>query len=528
MGQRSTLSAKEALSLVAVSENRVGVCLWRQLFDKVRTRLRRGCAYQKVSLFKEIPIRLPGSCRQLCGPFVDMTKSVISRSPAPRCLMQYYMNRVNIKPRSTVTIGSLLYLLRYTYTPATLQHAMNVSCPCAQYPSICRPAQLNHVVVRATDPGVIHLFPHMHHRRTLAQCMQNATLPTPDVVFQCVHDTTSMFSRDLPQLGSQLWLAMKHAFWEQGKTMYRTLEAQTDVRIHPHAVHNVRGTHQWLSSGPLDKNVDVPIAHGGVLRTQLFKQHIKDSPRYTCVQTYDDPALAESLVLCHIVESAYAQGWAVSVPQNWGKRCAPYCMFYLKHKSCEAIGHIKVRPIISHAGHPLQRLGTRMSRALSVLVDRLASMPENSEAFSMPDVLQHFRHVHDSMLNLHGDTNLWESRELDLEDMLLNIDKGLLLESFDYMIERLDQFAPLGMDATPAGVSQLVLCLSPQLTSSLTAYTEHPLWIHTIISPLLRYAILLILSSGLTTCSAQGDMLCRNTGVYLLGANYPANSPLYF
>ena len=140
MGQQSTLSAKEALSLVAVSENRVGVSLWRQLFDKVRTRLRRECAYQKVSLFKEIPIRLPGSCRQLCGPFVDMTKSVISRSPAPRCLKQYYMNRVTIKPRRTVTVGSLLYRLRYTYTPSNLQHAMTATCPCAQYPSICRPA----------------------------------------------------------------------------------------------------------------------------------------------------------------------------------------------------------------------------------------------------------------------------------------------------------------------------------------------------------------------------------------------------
>ena len=49
--------------------------------------------------------------------------------------------------------------------------------------------------------------------------MQNATLPTPHVFFQCVHDTTSFLSRALPQLGSQLWLAMKHAFWEQGKTM---------------------------------------------------------------------------------------------------------------------------------------------------------------------------------------------------------------------------------------------------------------------------------------------------------------------
>ena len=91
--------------------------------------------------------------------------------------------------------------------------------------------------------------------------------------------------------------------------MYKTLEAQTDLRIHPHTVHNVRGTHPWLFWGPLDKNVGVPIAHCGVLRAQLFKQHIIDSPRYTCVQTYDDPALAESFVLSHIVESAYAQGW---------------------------------------------------------------------------------------------------------------------------------------------------------------------------------------------------------------------------
>ena len=117
------------------------------------------------------------------------------------------------------------------------------------------------------------------------------------------------------------------------------------------------------------------------------------------MQTYDDPALAESYVLSHIVDSADAQGWAVYVPRNWGKQCAPYCMLYLKPQSCEAIGYITVRPIVSNAGHPLQRLGTRMSRALSVLVDRLVSMPENSEAITMPDVLQHFRHMHDSMLH---------------------------------------------------------------------------------------------------------------------------------
>ena len=154
--------------------------------------------------------------------------------------------------------------------------------------------------------------------------------------------------------------------------------------------------------------------------------------------------MVESFVLSHIVEGAYAQGWGVYVPRNWGKRCAPYRMLYLKHKSCEAIGYIKSRPIISHAGHPLQRLGTRMSRALSVLVDRLASMPENSEAFTMPDVLQHFCHVHDSMSNRHGDTSLLELGEIDLEDKFLNIDKRLLLESFDYLIERLDHFAPPG------------------------------------------------------------------------------------
>ena len=97
-GKHSTLSAKEALSLLSVSEHPVGVCLWRQLFERVRARLRRECTQQKGSLFKEIPVCLPGSCRLLCGPFVDMTRSAIRRSPAPRCQKQYYMNRVMIKP----------------------------------------------------------------------------------------------------------------------------------------------------------------------------------------------------------------------------------------------------------------------------------------------------------------------------------------------------------------------------------------------------------------------------------------------
>ena len=143
-GKRSTLSAREFLSLVAVSEHRVGVRLWHQLFERVRARLRKECTHQKVSLFKEIPVRLPGSFRQLCGPFVDMTRSVIRQSPAPRCLIQYYMNRVMIKPRRSASVGNLLYRLRFTYTPATLQRDLNTACPCAQYPTICRPAPQPH------------------------------------------------------------------------------------------------------------------------------------------------------------------------------------------------------------------------------------------------------------------------------------------------------------------------------------------------------------------------------------------------
>ena len=45
-GKSSTLSAKESLSLVAVSEDRVGVRLWRQLFECVRARLRRESTHQ--------------------------------------------------------------------------------------------------------------------------------------------------------------------------------------------------------------------------------------------------------------------------------------------------------------------------------------------------------------------------------------------------------------------------------------------------------------------------------------------------
>ena len=60
-----------------------------------------------------------------------------------------------------------------------------------------------------------------------------------------------------------------------------------------------------------------------------------------------------------------------------------------------------------------------MSRALSVLVQQLASMPENSEAFIIPDVLQHFRNVNDTMQQESHDTTDWELGELDLEGMFL-------------------------------------------------------------------------------------------------------------
>ena len=38
-----------------------------------------------------------------------------------------------------------------------------------------------------------------------------------------------------------------------------------------------------------------------------------------------------------------------------------------------------------------------MSRALSVLVQQLASMPEASESLTVPDVLQHFSTLNDTM-----------------------------------------------------------------------------------------------------------------------------------
>ena len=441
-GKRSTLGAKEALSLMVVSEPGLGVRLWRQLFDHVCARLRRECTHQNVSLFKEMPVCLPGSCDQLCGPFVDMTRSVIRQSPAPRWLKQYYMNRVMIKPRHSASVGHLLHSPRFTYTPATLQQDLNAACPCAKHPAICQPAPLNHIVIRPTDPDRGNLYRDVLHRPTLAQCMMNATLPSPSTFFICVHDPFRILSRALPQLGPKLWLAMKHAFWEQGKSIYRGLEASADPRIHPETVRDVRNAHPWLSWGPLDKNAAVLVAHCGVLRPRFFTEHFNDSPRYTALQSYADPTLAQSYVLCHIAESAFEQGCGAYVPRNWSRRCVTYCMSYIKHESTEATGYFKVCPIISHAVHPLQNLGTRMSRALSLSVQQLASMPGNSEAFTMPDVLQHFRNVDEAMQQQSHDTADWKLGELDLEDMLLNIDKGLLLESYDYMIERLDQFVP--------------------------------------------------------------------------------------
>ena len=284
-GKRSTLSAQEALSLVAVFKHRVVFRLWRQLFERVRARLCGECTHQKVSLFKEIPVHLPGSCRLLCGPFVDMTRSAIRRSPAPRCLKQYYMNRVMIKPRRSASVGNLLYRLRFTYTPPTLQRDLNAACPCVQYPTICRPAPLNHIVIRATDPDIGILYPYLLHRRTLAQCMMNATLPLRSTFLSCGHDTSRILSRALPHLGPQLWLAMKHAFWEQQKRMYREQEASADPGIHPQTVRDVRNAHPWLSWGRPNTNAGVPVAHCGVLRARLPTEHFIESPRYTVLRS---------------------------------------------------------------------------------------------------------------------------------------------------------------------------------------------------------------------------------------------------
>ena len=260
--------------------------------------------YQCVSLVPAV----------VCGPFVDMTSSVIRQSPAPCSLKQYYMNRVMIKPRRSASVGNLLYRLRFTYTPAPLQGDLNAACPCAQYPNICRPAPLNDIVIRATDPDIGILYPDFLHRRISAQCKMNATLPSLSTFFNCVDDTSCILSGALPQLGPQLWLAMKHAFWDQGKSMYRELEANADPRVHRQSVHDVRIAHPWLSWGPLDKNAGVPVAHCGVLRARLFTEHFIDSPRDTVLKSYDNHTLAQSYALCHIAERAFEQGWGPMYP----------------------------------------------------------------------------------------------------------------------------------------------------------------------------------------------------------------------
>ena len=153
-----------------------------------------------------------------------------------------------------------------------------------------------------------------------------------------------------------------------------------------------------------------------------------------------------SYVLSHVVEHAYehayAQGWGRYVPYSWRRRAAPYCMLYLKHKSNKALGLVELRPILSHTEHPLSRLAGQMSRALTIPVQHLASMPGNSESFAMPDVLHHFTMIHQHMCAQHGNTSAWELGELYLEDMFLKIEKAALLDCYDYMIRQLDTFEP--------------------------------------------------------------------------------------
>ena len=306
-------------------------------------------------------------------------------------------------------------------------------CPCSSFPKLLRPAPIGHIAVRPHDPRIDALYPNALHRGILSQCMRNTTFPRPRPFYEALNKLICTVTGTLPGLSSAHRHKIRRLIWDRGEMTYDATMVDVDPHIDPNAIKSFSRHHDWIAWGPLDKNAGGAFGICKKFQAELFCQHFLESPRYSVLHASDCVDDASAYILSTVHENALAGGLKQYVPGHWRRMSAPYGYVIIKNKSSEVMGIIKIRPIISHFGSIMSRLGSLVSRGMTVLVKLGAELSSNPEIITMPEFMPFLRHVHSQSKQ---DPAAWEAAELDLEDMYLNIPKAQLPDAFQYLLQK--------------------------------------------------------------------------------------------
>ena len=438
---RSSLSAMQAISLVARSQHKVPVSTWNRLFQRVATRVRKETTFEKVWFHNTFCIRLPSPSPHVCQQMVHAVKGAISSSYAPRGLKQFHLSRVVPAPMRTATIGQRLYNIHYDFNRARFNMTLHSSCPCNLFPTLTCPPPLNHIIIRGAESRLAELYPDCLHIDILRQCMTNATAPRHGKLVDAVNHITKTVCSAIPRFKGRQWCDLRNPVFDRGEDIFEQLLHDADARILPQHVAAIRNKHQCLHWGPLDKKTGHTVGACSVVRAQLFEQHFLLSPRYQVLHEFDSVQEASSLILSNLAEMASQLGLSRFVKRSSRKSAAPHGFLYIKHKSDEMSGVLQVRPILSHAGHILRGLSSDISRCLTILTKLYSQLDSNLEVLTMPERTTFFKKAQ----KISTPMPLLQAREigeLDVEDMYINIPKDALLPAFDAMIQYIHNAEP--------------------------------------------------------------------------------------
>ena len=155
-----------------------------------------------------------------------------------------------------------------------------------------------------------------------------------------------------------------------------------------------------------------------VVRAQRFEQPFHLSTRCQLLNEFDSVQEPSSFILSNMVPMASQFGLSRFVKKSWQKCVAPYGFLYIKHKSYEVSGVLRIRPIISHAEHILRGLLTDISRCLTVSTKLCSPLDSKLEVLTMREMTPFFRKVQKHS-DCHATTTDWEIGELDVEDICM-------------------------------------------------------------------------------------------------------------
>mmetsp|Transcript_4530 Transcript_4530/g.8056 ORF Transcript_4530/g.8056 Transcript_4530/m.8056 type:complete len:815 (-) Transcript_4530:524-2968(-) len=431
---RSSLSVREALSLLHFSERKVESSLWNQLFHKVSIRIKRETPWHKISLAKSITIRIPAPTPGHIEPLVVATRNFINNSSLPRGLKQFYTPRVVGASLKTNKVGELLCRSRFDFTPSSLNQILPNPCMCSLFPSICCPNPINHILIRSDDPKLSLLFD-LRERRVLSQCLKNASAPTEAHFLSAIERSSNNVLNKLPGIPKSERGLFRRLIWDTGTHLFNSFSQSCNPIISPQIISSLKNKYESFEWGYRDKNTGAAFGYCKKFKAIVFHEHLLSSPRYQLVCSFNDPKHASNFVLSSIREKAIEYGLRKFLPSRWLNTQSPYSFFFFKQKSQEDLGLYKIRQLVSQAGHMLSDYASLMSRAFTVLIKKLASLDDNLEVFTMSETLDFFSNSQNSP-DFPRNTPVGFG-ELDLVDMFLNINKFDILPSFDYMVNHL-------------------------------------------------------------------------------------------